>query len=80
MKNNLYVVMDLVAEQSGFIHESVNDNTALREFAKFLAAQEGRESDFRLVCIGSFDHETCELVVHEEYEVQPKFELEEDSE
>jgi len=84
MKMGLYVVNDYLAEQSGFIHEQVNDKVALREYGKFIAQKvaEGNDArDYELVKIGTIDHESNELVpLNLPEPIRPKIGLVEDEE
>lgn len=57
MKNNLYVVFDIVAEESMAIWESRNDGTALRSFQKSVIENDDiPEKEMKLLCLGSIDH------------------------
>jgi hypothetical protein len=59
MKTNLYVIYDRVAEESGPIFEAKNDLVADRNFKKLLSEHKTELSnDFKLLRIGTFDHET----------------------
>lgn len=62
MKNSLYVVHDIVKEESASIWESKNDATALRDYLASRKEQQYVE-DYRLMCVGSFDHETNAMEV-----------------
>lgn len=57
MINQLYVIYDRVAMESGPVFEAKNDGVALRNFQKFM---EGKPypDDFVLMHTGEIDHET----------------------
>lgn len=57
MKLNLYVVRDVVLEQSWPIAEAKNDGMALRNYQKVLSENEFKD-DFELYQVGWYDHDT----------------------
>jgi hypothetical protein len=75
MKTNLYVVRDHAMEQSWNIAEAKNDTVALREFQKLMKDREYAE-DFKLMRIGSYDHDLDKGVFHDAVEVSPTVETE----
>lgn len=54
---NLYVIVDVEAEQSGPIFEARNDAVALRMFAKFLQENKQFEAPFEIWYVGEIDHD-----------------------
>jgi len=53
----LYVIRDLVAEESGPVFEAKNDLVARRGFRVALEKTRGGLNEFRLMCIGEYDHD-----------------------
>jgi len=53
----MYVIRDLVAEESGPIFESKNDQVARRSFRQALEHSKGGINEYRLMCIGEYDHD-----------------------
>lgn len=83
MKRNLYVIKDLVAEESGPIFEAVNDGIAHRRFKALMAEQTHEwfvESDYQLLQIGEINKITNLVTGIEPREVITKLSLLEDIE
>lgn len=57
MINNLYVIYDRTAEESGPVFEAKNDGIALRNVHLMLKDKPFQE-DYVLLCVGSIDHDT----------------------
>jgi len=53
----LYVIRDLVAEESGPVFEAKNDQVARRGFRQALERGKGGYAEFKLMCIGEYDHD-----------------------
>jgi len=53
----LYIIRDMVAEESGPVFEAKNDGVARRGFKQALEKSRGGLGEFRLMCIGEFDHD-----------------------
>jgi len=53
----LYVIRDLVAEESGPIFEAKNDQVARRAFKQGLERSRGGLAEYRLLCVGEYDHD-----------------------
>jgi len=53
----LYVIRDLVAEESGPIFEAKNDQVARRGFRQALERSRGGAGEFKLMCIAEYDHD-----------------------
>jgi len=53
----LYVIRDLIAEESGPVFEAKNDQVAGRGFRQALERSKGGPSEYRLMCIGEYDHD-----------------------
>lgn len=62
MKLNLYVIFDVVAQESGPVVEAQNDGVANRNYQKSIINQKLDPNEFKLFCIGSFDHSTNEFI------------------
>lgn len=63
---NLYVIHDLLAEESGPIFESKNDATALRQFKRvFEDRPDSDRSSFKLLRLGTIDHTTSRVSLEE---------------
>jgi hypothetical protein len=60
MNTKLYVVHDLVAQESGPVFEAKNDEVAMRKFRKMITDQNNviQPSDYQLLSLGEMDHET----------------------
>lgn len=54
---NLYVVRDIVADQSGPVFEAVNDGVAARQYRAIVKDAEN-PADYQLLCIGRVDRST----------------------
>lgn len=53
----LYVIRDLVAEESGPVFEAKNDEVARRGFRQIMERQKTSSIEFKLICLGEIDHE-----------------------
>lgn len=62
MINNLYVVYDKVAEESGPIFEAKNDGVAQRA-SNTMLENTPRKYEFELWSLGNIDHETTILKI-----------------
>lgn len=62
---NLYVIFDKVAEESGQIFEAKNDGVARRSMLKEWDKRGVSLSEFKLLRLGTIDHETCRVQVDE---------------
>jgi len=53
----IYVIRDLVADESGPLFESKNDAVARRGYRQALEKTRGGLGEFKLMCIGEYDHD-----------------------
>lgn len=61
-KMNMYVVHDLVAEESGPIFEAKNDLVAMRNVKQmFQDVDSNYIKDYKLICVGRLDHTTNKI-------------------
>lgn len=60
MQTNLYVVFDKIAEECGPIFQAKNDGIACRQFVQLMDKNPSKD-EFKLICIGSMDHESILL-------------------
>lgn len=60
---NVYVLHDVLAEESGPLFEAKNDAVAVRQVVNDMDKIRLKMSEFLLVCIGSFNHGTNEMIV-----------------
>lgn len=61
---NLYVVHDMLAEESGPVFESKTDATAVRAFRRgFEKLPAGEAREFRLLRLGTIDHATNQMTL-----------------
>ncbi len=59
MKSNLYVIRDLIADETGPIFHSVNDQVAHRHYQAMVAKHDPAwKTDFRLEYVGEYCHKT----------------------
>ena len=63
---NVYTIMDRLAQECGPVFESKNDQTALRGYKLMLRKEQGNPSEYRLLRIGSIDHETVKFEILDE--------------
>jgi len=63
MKSGLYVIFDKVAQEAGPVFSAKNDGIALRCGRALLKeASVDSLSDYKVVCVGTFEGESCVLV------------------
>lgn len=63
---NLYVIYDMLAEESGPIYESKNDATALRQFKRVFEQRPDSEmSSFKLLRLGTIDHTSSRVTLED---------------
>jgi len=55
---NLYVIYDMVAEESGPVLEAKNDGVAARQFREVLSKSKCSPGEMKLLRLGSIDHQT----------------------
>lgn len=60
MKNFIYMIRDVVADECGPPFQQKNDSAALRAFGQFIASKDAPE-DFELLCCAEVDTETGEI-------------------
>lgn len=72
MKNRLYVIFDRVAEESGPIFEAKNDGVAYRMYEKYMDGKDVEREEFKLLKVGTFDHDSNELVAYGPLDVTPR--------
>jgi len=53
----LYIIKGLIAEESGPVFEAKNDQVARRGFKQALERSKGGVGEYKLMCIGEFDHD-----------------------
>ena len=68
-KTSLYVIYDVVAQESGSILELKNDAVAQRIVQNMLRENKLSAKDFRLYLLGRYDNETMNLFVNEKLEI-----------
>ena len=71
----LFVVYDTIAGESGPVFEAKNNGVALRKVDELLKAVKFR-NEFKLLCVGSIDHETNVVTVDGTVEVDISLEEE----
>nr|QJB20380.1 MAG: nonstructural protein [Microvirus sp.] len=66
MKMSMYVIYDRLALESGPIFEAKNDAVAGRKYLSALTdVLAGRDGEYRLLRVGSMDHDTQKLVLED---------------
>lgn len=53
----LYVIRDIIAEESGPVFEAKNDAVARRNYGNFLQKVKAGGTEFKLMAIGEYDHD-----------------------
>jgi len=60
---NLYVVYDRIAEESGNVFGAINDGVALRNFNNLLSkTPPAQQPEYRLYKVGTYNPRTMELI------------------
>lgn len=73
----LYVIYDVVAQESGPINEFKNDGVAWRWFEEMLAKEKVDVKDFILMHVGTCDHELNSVTGESPREVMANVNMEE---
>lgn len=60
---NLYTVYDRIAEESGPVFEAKNDGVAMRMFLTIKSKTDNLQDDYKLLRLGSIDHQTSMITV-----------------
>ena len=68
-KTGLYVIYDVVAQESGTILELKNDQVAQRIVQNMLRENKLSARDFRLYLLGRYNNETMQLFINEKLEI-----------
>lgn len=64
MQSKIYTVYDRLAEEAGPIFHAKNDMVAQRKFTALIADESVlKATDYQLLCLGTFDSDTCKLIV-----------------
>lgn len=71
MKQSIYLIRDMVSNQSSPLFLAPNDKTAEREFVRFLDSEKlpTAKEDYELLNIGTFAPDACEIIGMAKYTV-----------
>lgn len=60
MISKLYVIKDLIADESGPIFQAKSDEVAMRNFNNLIKDKSVNPDEYRLYCVGDYDNERLE--------------------